>query len=331
MLLHAGPPIAWERVCDPQRRALRRPRACSRAGPPTATAAAALLAAGEVRLRSGNEHGHVGPMTGVCSPSMPVWVVEDEGSGARAFSTLNEGPGRTLWFGVGDDEAVERRALPARPRGPAARAAARAHGPDRRARPRRAGAADGRRAAHAQPGDDEPALAPAAAGLRRRGRRGRGRRADRPTTSSSSTWPWRRRSARRWPRGGATGSTLVTLMSRNGTDMGAAARRAAGALVHRAGGARPGRAAARGLRGRGRRARHRRLGGARVHRPGRHGGGGGARRGGVLRRRRGRRGGALAAHGRDLRRALGALHAPGARPRRQPGGDRRAARRRARA
>ena len=45
-------------------------------------------------------------MTGVCSPSMPVWVVE--GGGARAFSTLNEGPGRTLWFGVGDDEAVER-------------------------------------------------------------------------------------------------------------------------------------------------------------------------------------------------------------------------------
>jgi hypothetical protein len=26
----------------------------------------------------------------------------------RAFSTLNEGPGRTLWFGVGDDESVDR-------------------------------------------------------------------------------------------------------------------------------------------------------------------------------------------------------------------------------
>jgi len=37
---------------------------------------------------------------------MPVWVVEDDD--VRAFSTLNEGPGRTLWFGVGDDEAVER-------------------------------------------------------------------------------------------------------------------------------------------------------------------------------------------------------------------------------
>jgi hypothetical protein len=39
---------------------------------------------------------------------MAVWVVEDEASGTRAFSTLNEGPGRTFWLGVGDDEAVER-------------------------------------------------------------------------------------------------------------------------------------------------------------------------------------------------------------------------------
>jgi hypothetical protein len=47
-------------------------------------------------------------MTGVCSPSMPVWVVEDATSGARAYSTLNEGPGRTLWFGVADDSSIER-------------------------------------------------------------------------------------------------------------------------------------------------------------------------------------------------------------------------------
>jgi len=65
-----------------------------------------MLQAGEIALEPGNEHDHVGPMTGVCSPSMPVWVVED--GERRAFSTLNEGPGRTLWFGVGDDEAVER-------------------------------------------------------------------------------------------------------------------------------------------------------------------------------------------------------------------------------
>ena len=107
VLLHSGPPIAFGRVCDPQRRALV--AACLLEGwAGDRDGAERLLESGEVRLASGNEHGHVGPMTGVCSPSMGVWVVEDQASGARAFSTLNEGPGRTLWLGVGDDEAVER-------------------------------------------------------------------------------------------------------------------------------------------------------------------------------------------------------------------------------
>lgn len=105
LLLHSGPPIAWERVCDPQRRALTA-AAVFEGWAADREDAARRLADGEIALAPGNEHDHVGPMTGVCSPSMPVWVVE--GDGARAFSTLNEGPGRTLWFGVGDDEAVER-------------------------------------------------------------------------------------------------------------------------------------------------------------------------------------------------------------------------------
>jgi hypothetical protein len=67
-----------------------------------------LLADGAVELGGGNEHGHVGPMTGVCSPSMAVWLVEDPDAGVRACSTLNEGPGDTLWFGVGGEAAIER-------------------------------------------------------------------------------------------------------------------------------------------------------------------------------------------------------------------------------
>jgi hypothetical protein len=105
LLLHSGPPIAWDRVCDPQRRALTA-AAVFEGWASDRADAERRFAAGEIALEPGNEHDHVGPMTGVCSPSMPVWVVED--GGVRAFSTLNEGPGRTLWFGVGDDEAVER-------------------------------------------------------------------------------------------------------------------------------------------------------------------------------------------------------------------------------
>ena len=107
VLIHSGTAIEWERVCDPQRRALV--AACLFEGwARDGTDAVARLSGGEIALVPGNEHGHVGPMTGVCSPSMPVWVVEDSGSGTRACATLNEGPGRTLWFGVGDQDAIER-------------------------------------------------------------------------------------------------------------------------------------------------------------------------------------------------------------------------------
>jgi hypothetical protein len=105
LLLHAGPPITLDRVCDPQRRALVA-AVLFEGWADDRDSAAEVLARGEVALEPGNEHDHVGPMTGVCSPSMPAWVFED--GERRAFSTLNEGPGRTLWFGVGDDEAVER-------------------------------------------------------------------------------------------------------------------------------------------------------------------------------------------------------------------------------
>jgi hypothetical protein len=105
VLLHSGPPIEWERVCDPQRRALTA-AAVFEGWAPDRADAARRIASGEIALEPGNEHDHVGPMTGVCSPSMPVWVVDDGSN--RAFSTLNEGPGRTLWFGVGDEVAIAR-------------------------------------------------------------------------------------------------------------------------------------------------------------------------------------------------------------------------------
>ena len=191
------PADQWDRVCDPQRRALVA-AVLFEGWEPDRESAAAALERGDIALEPGNEHDHVGPMTGVCSPSMPVWVVED--GSRRAFSTLNEGPGKTLWFGVGDDESDRAAAvLPRRTRSPPG-VVARAPRTGRRLRPRRPGAEHGRRTAHAQPGHRQPA---AARPRRRRSRRSaaRTRRSSSPaTTTSSSTSRWRRPSARRWPR-----------------------------------------------------------------------------------------------------------------------------------
>ncbi len=172
VLLHSGPPIEWERVCDPQRRALLA-AAMFEGWASDRADAEARLARGEITLASGNEHDHVGPMTGVCSPSMPVWVVEDADAGVRAYSTLNEGPGRTLWFGVGDDEAIERLRFFRDDLGPRLARMLSRRGPDRRVRSRRAGSEHGRRAAHAQPGHGQPADPRPRAGAGGRGRRGR--------------------------------------------------------------------------------------------------------------------------------------------------------------
>ena len=94
-------------------------------------------------------------MTGVCSPSMPVWVVED--GSRRAFSTLERG--RRADAVVRRRRRRGRRAAALLPRRPRAAAGADARAPraDRRLRARRAGPEHGRRAAHAQPGDRQPA------------------------------------------------------------------------------------------------------------------------------------------------------------------------------
>jgi len=99
LLLHAGPPIEWERASGPLRGAvigalLFEGRARDEAG------ATALIERGEVRLEPCHHHGAVGPMAGVISPSMRVYVVEDATHGHRTFSNLNEGYGKVLRYGA---------------------------------------------------------------------------------------------------------------------------------------------------------------------------------------------------------------------------------------
>ena len=104
-LLHAGPPITWAHTSGPLRGALI--GACLYEGWATdAAAAETLLASGQVAFEPCHHHAAVGPMAGVTSPSMMVYVVENVTHGNRAFSNLNEGYGKVLRYGAYSAEVL---------------------------------------------------------------------------------------------------------------------------------------------------------------------------------------------------------------------------------
>ena len=107
LLLHAGPPIEWARASGPLRGAVIGALLFERRARDEAEAAA-LVERGEVRLEPCHHHGAVGPMAGVISSSMKVYVVEDTASGHRTFSNLNEGYGKVLRYGAFSDEVLTR-------------------------------------------------------------------------------------------------------------------------------------------------------------------------------------------------------------------------------
>ncbi len=98
MILHAGPPIEWERMCGPTRGAVM--GALIYEGLAADEAAAEKLAAsGEIEFSPCHHHHSVGPMAGVVSPSMPVFIIENKTFGSHAFCTQNEGLGKVLRYG----------------------------------------------------------------------------------------------------------------------------------------------------------------------------------------------------------------------------------------
>ena len=107
LVLHAGPPIAWERMCGPLRGAI-----CGAAvfeGWASDLAAAEKLAAsGAIEFAPNHHFGAVGPMTGITTRSMPLLVVENRVFGNWGACTINEGLGKVMRFGGNDPEVLSR-------------------------------------------------------------------------------------------------------------------------------------------------------------------------------------------------------------------------------
>lgn len=107
VVLHAGPPIAWTAMCPPLRGAVV--GALRYEGWAASDEAAERLAAsGGVRFEPCHHRGAVGPMTGLVTRSMPVFVVENRAFGNRASAAINEGLGRVLRFGAHDAPVLQR-------------------------------------------------------------------------------------------------------------------------------------------------------------------------------------------------------------------------------
>ena len=107
MLLHAGPPISWERMCGPMQGAIVGALRYERWAD-TESEALAQASEGRIDFHPAHHFKAVGPMTGITSPSMPVFVVENRTYGNRAYCTINEGLGRVLRYGANDDSAIEK-------------------------------------------------------------------------------------------------------------------------------------------------------------------------------------------------------------------------------
>jgi len=98
MILHAGPPIEWERMCGPTRGAIM--GALIYEGLARDEKEAEKLAAsGEIEYSPCHHHHAVGPMAGVVSPSMPVFILENKTFGNQTYCTQNEGLGKVLRYG----------------------------------------------------------------------------------------------------------------------------------------------------------------------------------------------------------------------------------------
>ncbi|HBE88702.1 MAG TPA: hypothetical protein DDW67_06135 [Elusimicrobia bacterium] len=107
LILHAGPPVTWDRMCGPMRGGImaalmyegmaKNPKEAER-----------LAASGKIKYEPCHEHGAVGPMAGIISASMPVFIVKNEAGSNYAYATQNEGLGKVLRYGAYGPEVIER-------------------------------------------------------------------------------------------------------------------------------------------------------------------------------------------------------------------------------
>ena len=106
-ILHAGPPVAWKDMCGPMQGAVLGALRFEGLAD-NDEQGIALIEAGEITLAPNHTFGSVGPMTGIITYHMPVFEVANETYGNKAYCSINEGLGKVMRFGANDQEVIDR-------------------------------------------------------------------------------------------------------------------------------------------------------------------------------------------------------------------------------
>lgn len=106
-ILHAGPPITWDRMSEPLKGAIIGGLIYEGLAE-NEEAARILAASGQIEFDACHHHSTVGPMAGVVTYSMPVWKLQNKTFGNYAYCTFNEGLGKVLRFGAFSNEVIVR-------------------------------------------------------------------------------------------------------------------------------------------------------------------------------------------------------------------------------
>lgn len=107
LFLHAGPPVEWERMSGPLKGAIIGGLIYEKKAS-SPEEAEQIAASGQIKFDPCHHHNTVGPMAGVVTANMPVWIIKNEHAGNIAYATLNEGLGKVLRYGAFSQEVIDR-------------------------------------------------------------------------------------------------------------------------------------------------------------------------------------------------------------------------------
>lgn len=107
MIIHAGPPIAWENMCGAMRGAVTGAIVFEGLAKDIKEAEE-VAASGEIEFSPCHEHATVGSMAGVTSASMYVHIVENKTYGNVSYTNLSEQLSKILRMGANDQSVIDR-------------------------------------------------------------------------------------------------------------------------------------------------------------------------------------------------------------------------------